>query len=358
MGSSKLTNMKQYILLILSTCLIHAFGQVGISKNTINVDASAILHVESSDQGILYPRLSVVERNAIGAISNGLTIYNTDLKCLEFYNAQTQTWFSPCCQDKITADYLSQIDKYLYVTLADKTSVVDANGFTANQTSFDENDVASWLDRSSNGRNLQATAANYISYTNFAQNSYVIDNYLSIDGSSNNALEHIFPTGQKLSGQDFDVSLLGGFLSTTATPNAMLMASSNSTGNGTWEIGQGSSATTCSNGGGSSQGKYVLRMNNAGTNTGICGSTIDDQEHLFRVSYDSTSSVISFYMDNELLGTSSLTAASFGRVRLFLNRFGSVSSQAKIQSVIIYDRVLSTQDASEQEKYLTCQWGI
>lgn len=358
MGRSKLINMKHYILSILGICLAQAFGQVGISKNTINVDPSAILHVESSDRGVLYPRLSVVERNAIAVVSNGLAIYNTDLKCLEFYNTQTQAWFSPCCQDKITANYLSQIDKYLYVTLADKTSVVDANGFTANQTSFDENNVSNWRDLSSNNRNIAATTTNYTSYTNFAQNSYIVDNYLSVDGSSINGMEHVFASGQGLSGKDFDITLVGGFQSSTASSDAMIMASSNTTGNGTWELGQGSSAP-CSNLPATlSQGRYLLKVNNGGTTANICGPVIDDKEHLFRVSYNSAASTINFYIDNESIGATSLSGSVFDRVRLFLNRAGTISSQSKIQSVILYNRVLSAQDASEQEKYVTCQWGI
>lgn len=187
----------------------------------------------------------------------------------------------------------------------------------------------------------------------------MIDNYLSVDGSSNNALEHVFTSGQELSGKDFDMTLLGGFQSSTASSDAMLMASSNTTGNGTWELGQGSSVP-CSNltGGVLGTGRYILKLNNSGATANICGPAIDDKEHLFRISYDSGASTVSFYIDNELIESTTLNGAVFDRVRLFQNRAGTISSQSKIQSVIIYDRVLSTQDASEQEKYLTCQWGI
>ena len=70
-------------LLLAST----AFGQnknVGINTNT--PDPSAVLHLESNDQGLLVPRLTTLERDAIAAPATGLIIYNIDLLEEELWN--------------------------------------------------------------------------------------------------------------------------------------------------------------------------------------------------------------------------------------------------------------------------------
>jgi uncharacterized protein (TIGR02145 family) len=60
-----------------------AFSQVGIG--TTNPDASSLLDVESTTKGFLPPRLTSVQRNAIASPAEGLTIYNTENKCLETF---------------------------------------------------------------------------------------------------------------------------------------------------------------------------------------------------------------------------------------------------------------------------------
>lgn len=57
---------------------------VGINTNT--PDPSAVLHLESNDQGLLVPRLTTVERDAIAAPAVGLIIYHTDELQEEIWN--------------------------------------------------------------------------------------------------------------------------------------------------------------------------------------------------------------------------------------------------------------------------------
>ncbi len=56
---------------------------VGI--NTDDPSPSAALDISSSNKGVLYPRLTTAERNAISSPANGLTLFNTTTNCLEFY---------------------------------------------------------------------------------------------------------------------------------------------------------------------------------------------------------------------------------------------------------------------------------
>lgn len=59
-------------------------AQVGIG--TINPDDSSILDLTSSSQGLLVPRITTVQRDAIGFPANGLLIYNTTTSIFNFYN--------------------------------------------------------------------------------------------------------------------------------------------------------------------------------------------------------------------------------------------------------------------------------
>lgn len=60
--------------LLLATSLAHA--QVGVGTTTPN--SSSILDVSSSTKGLLAPRLTLAQRNAIGSPATGLLIYQTD----------------------------------------------------------------------------------------------------------------------------------------------------------------------------------------------------------------------------------------------------------------------------------------
>ncbi|OFY82308.1 MAG: hypothetical protein A3F72_21790 [Bacteroidetes bacterium RIFCSPLOWO2_12_FULL_35_15] len=70
-----------------------------MSQNNVGIgttipDASAILHLESTDKGILISRLTTAQMNLVLFPANGLMVYNTDSSCF-FYYKQT-AWFSLC----------------------------------------------------------------------------------------------------------------------------------------------------------------------------------------------------------------------------------------------------------------------
>lgn len=61
-------------------------AQVGI--NILTPDNSAILHLESTDRGLLLPRLDDTQRDAIVAPKPGLEIYNTTDSVIQYYNGE------------------------------------------------------------------------------------------------------------------------------------------------------------------------------------------------------------------------------------------------------------------------------
>ena len=82
-----------------------SIAQVGIGITT--PDASAALDITSTTAGLLPPRMTTVERDLInsGAPAEGLTIYNTDTKCLELYNGTD--WISVCSGSVVTSPPLT-----------------------------------------------------------------------------------------------------------------------------------------------------------------------------------------------------------------------------------------------------------
>ena len=75
--------MKKYLILFLvfstSTTI---FSQVGIGTTSPN--GSSILDIESSDSGVLFPRLTTVQRNAISSPATGLLIYNSSNNSFQY----------------------------------------------------------------------------------------------------------------------------------------------------------------------------------------------------------------------------------------------------------------------------------
>jgi len=80
--------MKLFLSLAISIIsFISISAQVGIG--TTNPDNSAILDITSTTQGLLPPRLTLTQRDAIVSPAEGLFIYNTDSNCFQFYDGST-----------------------------------------------------------------------------------------------------------------------------------------------------------------------------------------------------------------------------------------------------------------------------
>jgi len=94
-----------FLYVLISTI---CFSQVGIGTSTPN--NKSILDIESKTTGVLMPRLTGAERDAIDPESSsdpsgvdGLLIYNTDTDCYNYWNRATLSWVS-MCQSTATCD--------------------------------------------------------------------------------------------------------------------------------------------------------------------------------------------------------------------------------------------------------------
>lgn len=86
-SSKKVLQACMLFLLLLTT---NAFAQVGIG--TITPNASSVLDITSTTQGMLTPRMTTAQRTAIATPADGLMVYDTDIKAFHYYNSSTATW--------------------------------------------------------------------------------------------------------------------------------------------------------------------------------------------------------------------------------------------------------------------------
>lgn len=79
-----------YSIILLTFVSTLSFGQVSINMDDISADESAILDVQSLDQGVLIPRLATVQRTSISNPADGLLLFDTD--SLAFFFAENDSW--------------------------------------------------------------------------------------------------------------------------------------------------------------------------------------------------------------------------------------------------------------------------
>ena len=82
------------IAFIFGLNVVYAQNNVGIGTTTPN--PNAILEMQSTSQGVLVPRMTTVQRNAIAAPTEGLLVYDIDVNCFFFYESTSSSWLNLC----------------------------------------------------------------------------------------------------------------------------------------------------------------------------------------------------------------------------------------------------------------------
>jgi len=85
------------LLMIFSSTAL--FAQVKVGENPTVIHSSAVFELESINKGFLLPRLTTVERNQITSPSQGLIIFNTNTKCIEYFD--NNEWVESCGKSTI-----------------------------------------------------------------------------------------------------------------------------------------------------------------------------------------------------------------------------------------------------------------
>ncbi len=81
--------MKNLHIILLAIAMLFCYSveaQVGVNSDGSDPDASAMLDVKSTDKGLLPPRMTEAERDAISNPAAGLIIYCSDCVELQFFN--------------------------------------------------------------------------------------------------------------------------------------------------------------------------------------------------------------------------------------------------------------------------------
>ncbi|EMY81171.1 hypothetical protein pgond44_08030 [Psychroflexus gondwanensis ACAM 44] len=101
---------QKLFLIALFVFQIH-YAQVGIG--TVDPQTSSILEVESTEQGVLLPRMSTSQRTSIVDPANGLTVFDTDLQSYYFYNLDDSSW------ESLSSSRLNRVNFVLVKSQAD-----------------------------------------------------------------------------------------------------------------------------------------------------------------------------------------------------------------------------------------------
>jgi hypothetical protein len=83
--------MKTILLALLAAFSLPAFTQVAINSDATPPHASAMLEIKSITKGMLIPRMTEAQMQAIASPAAGLMVYNTNAKAIFFYNGGSWT---------------------------------------------------------------------------------------------------------------------------------------------------------------------------------------------------------------------------------------------------------------------------
>jgi len=159
---------KQFFFVIGLFFSMHLFAQTGIGTSTPN--ASAKLEVASTDKGLLIPRMTKAQREAItlSGAANGLLVYQTDDLAGFYVNTSTTTtiaWTRVNSNWNRTGNDISYTVGNISTTGAltgGNLSTSNLSGFAANVASISANYSITSAD---NGKVIQSTSASAITIT-------------------------------------------------------------------------------------------------------------------------------------------------------------------------------------------------
>lgn len=121
-----------FILCFFILSSFHIYSQnVGIGTN--NPDSTALLHLESTKMGLLWPRMNTTQRNAINNPATGLTIYNTQDSTIQYWNGVCwlAVWSKSCndCLFNITSTSIADtIDRVVSDSVIFQLSINQTSG--------------------------------------------------------------------------------------------------------------------------------------------------------------------------------------------------------------------------------------
>ena len=146
-GNTPYWNGSQWVV---NNSNIHNNG-TGVGIGTTVPNASAKVEIASTTQGFLPPRMTTVQRDAITSPAAGLTIYNTTVNCLQWWNGTI--WYDGCGNNGSTQTVQAQYPTGSVFCASGATAIVDVTNPVTGKTWMDRNLGASQVATSSTDTN-------------------------------------------------------------------------------------------------------------------------------------------------------------------------------------------------------------
>jgi hypothetical protein len=89
---NKSTHQKYKIIILFFFSLLSYLGNAQVGIGTVTPNASSVLDISSTTQGMLTPRMTSAQRVAIVSPADGLLVYDSDLKLFYSYVSTTSSW--------------------------------------------------------------------------------------------------------------------------------------------------------------------------------------------------------------------------------------------------------------------------
>lgn len=288
--------MRQFLFstLIFFCACAPIFGQsVAINTDGSVAHASAILDVKSATKGLLAPRMTTLQRDAIAAPAAGLLIYNTDAQVFQFRNATA--WINLSSEKvlvdadgdtKIQVEELPDEDMIRFDLAGTERMVLKS--YTAGQSTLEFNNTGENTSVGSfSGRNLSTGTDNtsfgcqcLTNTTSGSSNTAVGDRAMifSTTGSDNTAVGKWSLYHNDTGGGNTAIGSWAMQLHTAGYDNSALgfsALSSNNTGNNNTGVGRSALSGNTSGSSNSALGYQAGKLWNHGNNNTFLGADAD-----------------------------------------------------------------------------------
>jgi hypothetical protein len=81
-----------YLLTVFAVFVIFSFSSAQVGIGTVTPEASSMLDIQSTTKGLLAPRMTTAQRNAIASPAESLLVFDTDVDAFFFYSTTTSSW--------------------------------------------------------------------------------------------------------------------------------------------------------------------------------------------------------------------------------------------------------------------------
>ena len=101
--------MKKILLFLFGLVIVQAFSQDNVGVGTTTPDASAIMHIDANDKGLLIPRMDSLGMTLITSPANGLMIYNLTDNAFWYYEVNQWSKIGGGVGNNINANTVTSI---------------------------------------------------------------------------------------------------------------------------------------------------------------------------------------------------------------------------------------------------------